>query len=390
MNNTHNLKLVFFRATNLLSTIGVTDWRIGLFLPEFGFEIWIYGISQLAPDQKCGVHFVQINLPRLPYIATLISSFIYAFKAAKVKPDVLVCNPGLALAAIIHKFLHPRVKVILDVRTIPVETDGLNGLIHAAYFDLIMRLKFYDALSTITQGMLVELDNKYKFIRSLPTNVWGSGFDHELFVPCSDVYLHTQISKPKIGQILIMYHGSFSNHRGLFEAVKAMRLLKDSNAEDVSLVLVGKGPARDELQKLVSKLSIDDYVSILPAVPIHELPDLISSASLGIDLLPDHPWWRNQSSMKVYEYLAMGKPVLATDLPCHRGLSEGILLIPDNSPETIANAILEYRNLPPERKAYLQAAALRDVKNHTWRARARTFADFIKQEVLEPQAYRDA
>ena len=79
----------------------------------------------------------------------------------------------------------------------------------------------------------------------------------------------------------------------------------------------------------------------------------------------------------------MGIPVIATDIPCHRGISPAVMLAPDNSPETLAGAILHYRELAPAARQELWEAAVRDSQGYTWQARARTLAEFLKQEVID-------
>ena len=78
----------------------------------------------------------------------------------------------------------------------------------------------------------------------------------------------------------------------------------------------------------------------------------------------------------------MGKPVIATDIPCHQGISKSVLLTPDNSPKAIAEAIIRYRNLTATEKIELKDSALLDAQKYTWQAHARTLDRFIREEVL--------
>jgi glycosyltransferase involved in cell wall biosynthesis len=95
--------------------------------------------------------------------------------------------------------------------------------------------------------------------------------------------------------------------------------------------------------------------------------------------LPDHPWWHYQDPLKVHEYLAMGKPILATDLPCHRNISEAVILVPDNRPSTLAEAIRRIKRLPIQEKTRLSNIARQDAQQHTWRAKAQALARFLHE-----------
>lgn len=86
--------------------------------------------------------------------------------------------------------------------------------------------------------------------------------------------------------------------------------------------------------------------------------------------------------MKVYEYLAMGKPVIATDIPCHRSVSEAVMLAASDAPSALADSILRFRQLAPQEKSRLQNVASQDVQRQTWRERAHVLADFIRNQVL--------
>jgi glycosyltransferase involved in cell wall biosynthesis len=68
---------------------------------------------------------------------------------------------------------------------------------------------------------------------------------------------------------------------------------------------------------------------------------------VGIIPLPDHPYWRFQSPLKLLEYLAMEKVVILTDIPAHRaviGEAKCGVYISAVNPTKIAGAI-EYAYL---------------------------------------------
>jgi glycosyltransferase involved in cell wall biosynthesis len=147
-------------------------------------------------------------------------------------------------------------------------------------------------------------------------------------------------------------------------------------------VLIGEGLAARALEDLARDLDVMDMIEFHKFIPHEDLPAVLARADLGFDLLPDHPWWRNQSALKVQEYLAMGKPVLATDLPCHRNISDAVILLPNNDPSMIADAIEDFRNLPASEHRRLSALALQDSRTRTWRAKAETLSKFIQEQIL--------
>jgi glycosyltransferase involved in cell wall biosynthesis len=378
-------KLALARGGLRSHGIGMTDWRITLFLSREDFETWILVTDDAAMPALEGIHVVQIPAPiRLPILYTIATALLAGRRLLGLRPDVFVCQPGFALAGMICGLACPKTKIVLDVRTIPVESSGLLGLVSRAWFEVALRLPWFDAITVITEGMLDLLDAEYHLRQRVPTAVWGSGFDEEIFLSTVD----GSTMRQNLGlqaSFVVMFHGTFSKTRGLEEAMQSLRLLRDRGVEDVVLVLIGGGAAEAHLRRVAKELDIADQVCIKPPVAHTEIPRWIAAADLGLDPLPDHPWWHYQSPLKVYEYLAMGKPVLATDIPCHRGISEAVILVPDNAPSTLADSILRMKDLPAQERHRLGEIAQQDSRHHTWAVKAKVLTDFIYGHVLHPE-----
>lgn len=89
------------------------------------------------------------------------------------------------------------------------------------------------------------------------------------------------------------------------------------------------------------------------------------------------------SPMKLFEYMASGRPIVASDLPSLRQvLSEenSILVEPDN-PHDLAKGIMRLLESPKLGKE-LAERSLVEVKNYTWEKRADSILDFAKGFLL--------
>jgi glycosyltransferase involved in cell wall biosynthesis len=373
-----NPRMVFLRGVDFSNAVGASDWRIALYMPEFGFNTAVLGRGVLPSPGPKQVELVSMPVRRVPVLETLALSCLYAIETLRRSPDIIIANPGVALAGALCKAVNPRIKLILDIRTIPVESRGCVGRIHCAYFDTVLRSSLFDACSVISEGMLDTLDRQFELKARLPTFVWGSGFDQEIFVPAAEgPGIRQKLGLD--GKFVLMFHGSLSPARGLGEVIQSLRLLRDRGERDLHLVLIGHGAAEQGLINLATELNVADQIRCMPPMAHDAIPDWIAVADLGLDPLPDHPWWRHQSPLKVYEYLAMGKPVLATDLPCHRDISEAVILVPENQPSTLAEAILRIRRLPVSERRRLSRVARRDAEQHTWRVKAQALARFLHE-----------
>ena len=371
-------RVVFLRGVDFSNTLGASDWRIALHLPEFGFNTTVLGRGTLPAAWPQGVELVSVPARRLPVLGTLALSHLYALETLRRGPDVIIVNPAVALAGVLCKALHPRTRLVLDIRTIPVEVQGWTGRLQAAYFDAVLRSRLFDACSVISQGMLDALNLQFDLKSRLPTTVWGSGFDEAIFGPATEGNgIRHRLGLE--GKFVLMFHGSLSPTRGLAEVIHSLRLLRAWAERDLHLVLIGHGAAESRLRALATELDVADQIRYIPPMAHETIPDWIAAADLGLDPLPDHPWWRYQDPLKVYEYLAMGRPVLATDLPCHRNISEAVILVPDHRPSTLAEAIRRIKRLPVHEKLRLGNIARHDAQQHTWREKAQALARFLHE-----------
>lgn len=129
-----------------------------------------------------------------------------------------------------------------------------------------------------------------------------------------------------------IYVGDVTRARGLEDAARACV------EADVPLVAVGRfDPSLGE-----SLRRIDPSIRLTGRLPNPEAIDLVSRASVGLSPLRDEPNYRSSLPTKVLEYLAMGVPVVATDLPGTREILadlEGTVLTPPGDVPAMAAAI---------------------------------------------------
>lgn len=111
------------------------------------------------------------------------------------------------------------------------------------------------------------------------------------------------------GNIVVGYVGGFYEWHGIDFLMEVFRELV-ADCKDVKLLLVGDGPMRKTLERCALKLGIEKKVCFASTVPHDLLPQYISAFDIGV--LPDTNEYC--SPMKVFEYMAMGKPVVAPDL----------------------------------------------------------------------------
>jgi glycosyltransferase involved in cell wall biosynthesis len=161
---------------------------------------------------------------------------------------------------------------------------------------------------------------------------------------------------------LILYHGSFTHHRGIEQLAEAML---QPGLESAHLVLLGFGGIRNELEGLVMEPRFEGRLHLVDAVPPGELLDWVAGAD--VDVIPLQHSTLNHwlcTPNKLWESLAAGVPVVVSDFPAMRPIvlddpagALGAVCDPAD-PASIARAIRTIIESPPEARAELRRRCL--------------------------------
>jgi glycosyltransferase involved in cell wall biosynthesis len=107
-------------------------------------------------------------------------------------------------------------------------------------------------------------------------------------------------------------HGSLLKRYGVQTLIEAMPWLREA-IPGVKLWVVGDGEYRQELEDLAMRVSVSDIVEFTGWVKHEDVSRYIDRCRIGIV-----PMLYNQLPNKLFEYIAMGKPVVVGDVPSIR------------------------------------------------------------------------
>jgi glycosyltransferase involved in cell wall biosynthesis len=131
--------------------------------------------------------------------------------------------------------------------------------------------------------------------------------------------------------------------------------LQSLDSPDLLLrLLIGGGEIPPKLKKEIKAIQID--VDVIDYVPWSDVPAVINSFDIGLAPLRNTEFNRGRSSEKIREYMACGKPVVASNV------GENPTLIPDktgflvDSQDEWINSILTLANDEAERQSMGNAA----------------------------------
>jgi glycosyltransferase involved in cell wall biosynthesis len=118
------------------------------------------------------------------------------------------------------------------------------------------------------------------------------------------------------GTMRLVYAGALSSVYELGVALEAMATIRRTRPDlAVSLDLFGRDFAEVPLRDDAARLGLADRVTFHGRVPLEEVPAAIAAADVGLAPTRRTEFTDFSLSTKIFEYAAMGKPVVASRLP---------------------------------------------------------------------------
>jgi glycosyltransferase involved in cell wall biosynthesis len=138
---------------------------------------------------------------------------------------------------------------------------------------------------------------------------------------------------------VVVYSGTFEAYQGLPDLLRAIPLVRQQ-VPGVVFVLVGRnGPSGDPVVQVANELGLlgNGVLHLVPRQPRASIAGYLAMA----DVLVSPRSACGNMPLKIYEYLASGRPIVATDLPVHRPALEPdrAVLVPP-TPEQLATGIV--------------------------------------------------
>jgi len=195
-----------------------------------------------------------------------------------------------------------------------------------------------------------------------------NGIDLEAFPEA----LAARQSPPEAEELVLGFVGFVRDWHGLDAVVRA--IAEHRGPQRLVLTVVGEGPARAGLEALAESLGLAGRVRFTGLVEREAIPRHV--AAFDIALQPAAVPYA--SPLKVFEYMAAGRAIVAPDQPNIREVlrdGETALLFDPADPGSLWRAV-ERLVRDPTLRARLGAAARADVLAHerTWAANARRVA----------------
>jgi len=221
-------------------------------------------------------------------------------------------------------------------------------------FNALKKADFIIALSDTLKEIIINSginSNKIKTIRE--------GADIKFFN--NHKYKNEIVKKYGItnDQINILYHGSIIKSKGVEYLIKSIPYITKKYNE-IKILIIGDGPYLAYLKQLSNKLDVDNYIIYLNSIDYKYIPSILNLADICVIPSANEPRHMALSSLKLYEAMAAGKPIIASNQPGKIEVFKlkkiGILCEPENERD-LADAILKLIFNPKIRKTYSKNSA---------------------------------
>lgn len=256
----------------------------------------------------------------------------------------------------------------------------------ALHFIIARTFRYADHLIAVSEPLRQTLLTKWS-LNPKKVTVVPNGVAIERFQPMTPVQIAATRQRFQLnGSPIVVFVGTFKPWHGLDQLLEAFASL--SPERNTQLLLIGDGPMREQLEEQAQKLQIEQRVSVTGLLPPDDVAALLTAADIAVLSPRATPAAQAQSPMKLFEYMAAGRAIIAPALPNIESVlrhgRNGYLVAADDA-QALASAIQLLLDDQTLRKQLGQAARLQAVQQHSWDAAAAA----IESILYRCQASRD-
>jgi glycosyltransferase involved in cell wall biosynthesis len=194
-------------------------------------------------------------------------------------------------------------------------------------------------------------------------------FDPDLYYPVERNDARCKAGLPA-DAFIVGYAGLTFAYRGLDLLVEAFASLARRDSDALLVLAGGRADEVDELRRQAASLRIAPERLITPGRLSQQLAALYTNAA-DVLVIPDTVTGMTASPLKLFEYMAVRRPLVCKDTPALREIVDerAALFFPGGDATALADALEQLRSDPLRREKMGRAAA-EEAQSYTYRARA--------------------
>ncbi|MEO8233125.1 MAG: glycosyltransferase [Ignavibacteriota bacterium] len=321
-------------------------WKFGKSLVDAGFSVSIFCSTLQINKTVDGINIIGFDGFSYPKNKK-IGEFSKLIK--EFNPELIICSEMLPVfAALKFKRNNINTQIILDVtewfpENIAFKFSGFKRWIK--YSQLF--LPYIYILQKIDQLIIGEISKKRRYdliAHSIPKTIIG-------YYPILKYFNYKEPDLSK-QEITFGYAGVITYERGIITLLQASQTIADKYPDKTfKLLLFGKFTYQDEENDFKQKISKLNNLKIEFAewTDYNKMSSVIERMDICFDLRTRNFIYSNSLPIKIFEYMACGKPFIYSDIkPIKYEMNAakfGVLVNPENQDE-ILNAIESYLQDP--------------------------------------------
>lgn len=321
----------------VLEALGELGYRVDLLTFPVGSDISIPGLSIFRTANPLGIRSVPIgfSLPKLLLDVSLIAALrrqltrqsytcIHAVEEAAFPAAVLGRMHGIPVLYDMQSSL-PEQMIQRRVFRVP----PVPAFLHYMERWLLDRVDLVVSSAGLAERVR-------RLAPAVPVREWRFPSTPIEASPRQVDTLRRELQLPA-GAAVVLYSGTFEAYQGLSELLAAIPAVR-SRVPEATFVLVGADPANGLAASETARTLMDaGALRIIDRQPREEMAVYLMLA----DVLVSPRSYGGNLPLKVFDYLAAGRPIVATDIPTHRTvLNEERALLVAPRTEAIADGIL--------------------------------------------------
>lgn len=302
------------------------------------------------------------------------------------RPEVLLWFDSPGQMAPLWALRNLTCPVVYFVNGLPLEEiqglwcrPPLRGLLS---YGLRLASRKATALVSVCPEVLIGL-GKLEPIGTKRCFVIRNGVDSDHFFPQPQEQIKAELGLTAQGPYIVFVGGFFPWH-GLDTLVEAIAVVVES-FPTVQCLMVGDGQTKRALEKQVQQLQLSAHVQFVGRVDFDMVPKWIAASDVCVVL---HRQTRSYPGdpMKLWEYLACGRPVVATAGPGYGDAVEELrcgLSAKADDPDDLARQLLCLLVDQDLRKSMGERGRMAVVRSHTWAARTGQLEQVCRQAIVD-------
>jgi len=293
---------------------------------------------------------------------------------------IQACNPPDLIFLVAAPFKLIGVRFVYDQHDVSPELSivkfGKRGLLYRA-------LLFFERWSYATADFVITANATFKEIAASRGRKDPSRIEVVHGVP-DRRRIHRVDPQPCLRagrRFVIGYIGVINAQDGVDHFVQAMNaLVREKGFRDFRAVVVGSGPALDEVRRLSDELGLADFVVFTGYLSGHALLSHISAFDIGVIPDPFNAANDLMSMNKVFEYCALGIPTVCYPLrETKRLLGAAGVYAASLDPAGLAEACLALMTDEGLRKRCAAEAARLSAETFVWKNEAKKYVDVYER-----------